>query len=69
MFVKECFFSRAMFAGLRLLIRGKMNRRPRAKEIVFARRKRTPGFQDSNCQIIHSARALTTYFGMYMFTL
>jgi hypothetical protein len=53
-------------SGFRLSVKGKMNRRPRAKVFQWYRGPKPP-FQNLELQVLYAARKVTTYFGSYMF--
>jgi hypothetical protein len=53
-------------SGFRLSVKGKMNRRPRAKVFQWYRGPKPP-FQNLELQALYAARKVTTYFGSYMF--
>lgn len=64
--VKSSLFQLKKIIGFKLTIKGKMNKRPRARLIQWFRNYK-PMFQNLDVQIVYSARQVTTYFGSYMF--
>jgi hypothetical protein len=64
--IRSSMFQLKRIVGFKLSIKGKMNRRPRAKLIQWFRNAK-PKFQNLNTQILYSSRQITTYFGSYMF--
>lgn len=64
--IKKGMFRFKRLLGWQLSLAGKMNRRPRARELVWWR-YRKPAFQNNTMQIIFSGRSFATDFGMYYF--
>jgi hypothetical protein len=64
--IKKSLFRFKRLLGWQLTLKGKMNRRPRARQLTWWRYQK-PAFQNNTMQIIYSARSVTTDFGMYYF--
>jgi len=64
--IKKSLFRFKRLLGWQLTLKGKMNRRPRARQLTWWR-YRKPAFQNNTMQIIYSARSVVTDFGMYYF--
>lgn len=60
------FFSLPGLLGISFMLRGKFNRRPRAREFEFFT-TRQPPFQDLNVRVMYAGKRLITDFGVYTF--
>lgn len=66
--IKKSLFRFKRLIGWQLILRGKMNRRPRARQLTWWR-YRKPALQDNTMSIIYTAREVVTDFGAYYFRL
>jgi len=62
--LKSKLFVMRNILGIQFSLKGKMNRRPRARRIMFIR-GRKPGFQNLNLRVYYAARQFLTHFGTY----
>jgi len=60
-------YDRQKLLGIQFSLNGKMNRRPRARQILFFQTK--PPFQDIQLKVLYYTKQLTTVFGVYNFRL
>lgn len=68
-FLKKGFLDFAKnLIGLQFSLKGKMNRRPRARRILMLKKSKPP-FQDLQLKVLYYAKEVITYFGMFMFRL
>lgn len=65
LFLRSNFFNYlANVVGFQFSLKGKMNRRPRARRILFFKKNR-PAFQRLNLKIHYYAKQFTNYFGTF----
>lgn len=65
LFLKSNFFNYlSNVVGFQFSLKGKMNRRPRARKILFFKKNR-PAFQSLNLKIHYYAKHFTNYFGTF----